>query len=449
MIRPVLVVLARVLAGGFILAVVVGLTLAAAVTPGGDGAATAPPAGPVAVEQVSASTLSAGIDRLQRHLREQPRDGRGWAALGLAYVERARLTGDSSYYPRAEGALRRSLQTTPDGNDTAHAGLAALAAARHDFTNALGHADRALGINAYGARAHASRIDALVELGRYEEAMAAARKADSIAPGIPVFTRLAYVHELHGRTGEARRILTLAASSATDRGDIAYVRTRLGELAWAEGDHRTAGREFAAALKADPADLAALAGRARALAASGDLPGAVRVQEAVVSRAPLPGYVTALGELYGAQGRAEQARRQYEVAGTWATLAQANGVAPDLETALYAADHGDRAAALRAARAEWSRRRSVHVADALAWALHVNGRDGEALPYARRALRHGYRDAAFRYHLGMIEKSLGMRAEARRDLAAALRLNPRFSVHHAPAARRALAELERGSGGGR
>lgn len=87
----------------------------------------------------------------------------------------------------------------------------------------------------------------------------------------------------------------------------------------------------------------------------------------------------------------------------------------------------------------------MHVADALAWALHVNGRDTEALGYARRALRHGYRDATFLYHLGMIEKSLGRRADARRDLAAALRLNPAFSVHHAPPARAALADL--GGGG--
>ncbi|GAA2439397.1 tetratricopeptide repeat protein [Actinomadura vinacea] len=450
MTRLVPVVLVRVLTGGLILAMVVGLTLAATIKPQGENAAPASSAVAVAVDQASASTLNASIDRLQRHLREQPRDGRGWAALGLAYVERGRLTADASYYPKADGAFQRSLQVTPEDNDTAYAGLAALAAARHDFTKALAHAARALGINAYGARALSSRIDALTELGRYGEAMAAAKKADSIAPGVPVFTRLAYAHELHGRTGEARRILKLAASTATDRGDIAYVRTRLGELAWSEGDHETAGREFAAALGADPSDLAAQAGRAKVLAARGDLPGAVRVQEAIVARAPLPGHITALGELYEARGQAAKARQQYAVAGTWATLAQANGVTPDLETAMYAADHGDKATALRAARAEWSRRRGVHVADALAWALHVNGKDEEALGYARLALRHGYRDATFRYHLGMIEKSLGRRADARRDLAAALRLNPGFSVHHAPRAREALAGLGGdGSGGGR
>jgi len=116
-------------------------------------------------------------------------------------------------------------------------------------------------------------------------------------------------------------------------------------------------------------------------------------------------------------------------------------VATDLETTLLSADHGNKPAALRAARAEWARRHSVHVADALAWALHANGREGEALTYARRANGLGYRNAMFLYHQGMIEKSLGRAASARRDLTAALRLNPHFSALHAPRAKAALTSL--------
>jgi hypothetical protein len=41
----------------------------------------------------------------------------------------------------------------------------------------------------------------------------------------------------------------------------------------------------------------------------------------------------------------------------------------------------------------------------------------------------------------MIEKALGRTADARRDLTAALRLNPHFSALHAPLARAALAAL--------
>ncbi|MFD0691037.1 tetratricopeptide repeat protein [Actinomadura fibrosa] len=433
----------RLLTAGLIAAMIVGLTLAATVRI--DRRAGAPDASPAAgaagAAEAPAATLSGSIDRLQRHLRDQPRDAAAWASLGLAYVERARLTADPSYYPKAAAVLDRSAGLRPDGNDAAHAGRAALAAARHDFPAALAEADRSLAVNPYGQRALAVRVDALVELGRYREAEAAVRHADATKPGIPVFTRFAYVHELHGRTGEARRVLELAAGSATDPADVAYVRTQLGELAWNRGDARAAGREFAAALRADPTDLGALDGRARVRYATGDTAGAIRDGRDLVTRSPLPGRLTWFGELLESQGRADEAAKQYAVARAWSALAQANGVTPDLETALFETGHGDRAAALRAARAEWARRRSVHVADALAWALHANGRDEEALGYARKAAATGYRNAAFLYHRGMIERSLGKRPEARRDLAAALRLNPRFSPLDAPRAKAALAGL--------
>ena len=430
------------LAAGLVAALAGGLTVGAAVLSGRPGPAPgSDPVSAAAFEQLSSASLAEGIGQLQQHLRAQPRDATGWATLGLSYVEQARLTADPAYYPKASAALAEALRVRLAGNDSACAGLAALAAARHDFGTALREADRALAINPFGARALAVRIDALVELGRYPAATAAARHADGIAPGIPVFTRLAYVNELRGRTAEARRVLELALSSADDPGDLAYVHAQLGELAWSQGQMRRAGGEFAAALQADPGYLAAVEGRARVRAATGDAAGALRDLQTVVTRLPLPGYLTEYGELLTSAGRSAEAARQYAVARAWVKLAKASGVATDLETALFAADHGDKAEALRAARAEWARRHSVHVEDALAWALHVNGRDAEALRYAKLANGLGYRNAMFRYHQGMIEKALGRTADARRDLTAALRLNPDFSALHAPLARAALTSL--------
>ncbi|ANB05558.1 hypothetical protein SAM40697_1598 [Streptomyces ambofaciens] len=392
---------------------------------------------------LSAAGPDAGVPALQARLRAQPRDFGGWAALGLAHVEQARTDGDPSRYPRAEQALRRSLDLNP-GNDQALAGHAALAAARHAFTDALAYADRALVANPYNERALCSRIDALVELGRYADAARAADTADARRPGVPVFTRYAYVRELHGEVGTARRVLEQALAAASSPADVAYVATQLGRLAWDQGDHGAALRHYARALAADDTHLPALEGRARVKAASGDRAGAVRDLEAVVARHPLPGPLVALGELYEVRGETAKAREQYALVDAWTALARAGGVDVDLDTALAAADHGDRDAALRAARAEWDRRRTVHTADALAWALHVNGRDEEALPYARRASATGYRNAVFLHHLGMIERAVGREEDARRHLSAALDLNPGFSPLGAREARAALKSPEAG-----
>ncbi|MFF4273825.1 tetratricopeptide repeat protein [Streptomyces sp. NPDC001536] len=406
---------------------------------GGTTVAAAPSAMSPAL--LSSGDLDASISSLQAHLRSQPKDFGGWATLGLAYVEQARTKGDPSRYPQADKALRRSLELRA-GNEQALAGRAALAAARHDFEDALTYADRTLKQNPYNERALSSRIDALVELGRYAEAAKAADTADSRKPGIPVFTRYAYVHELRGDVSTAKRVLKQAFRSAATPGDVAYVATQLGQLAWNQGEYEEALDHYARALAADEDYLPALEGRARAQAASGDEKEAVRGLESVVARYPLPGPLVELGELYDERGETDRADDQYALVDAWTALARANGVNADLDTALAAADHGDKKAALRAARAEWDRRHTVHTADALAWALHVNGEDEEALPYARRATATGYRNASFLYHRGVIERATGDEKDARTHLKAALRLNPGFSTLGAGEARRALKDLE-------
>ncbi|MFE6411557.1 tetratricopeptide repeat protein [Streptomyces sp. NPDC057837] len=410
----------------------------------GPRAAAVSAAGALSPGDLARGELDSAVTSLQRHLRAQPRDFGSWATLGVAYVEQARLKGDPSRYPQAERALRRSLSLRP-GNDQALAGRAALAAARHDFPGALADADRALEQNPYNERALCTRVDALVELGRYDDAAGAARTADDRRPGVPVFTRYAYVHELRGDVRTARDVLRRALDAASSPADVAYVATALGQLEWNQGDYEAALGHYARALAADDAYLPALEGRARAQAARGDRAAAVRGLEQVVARSPLPGPLVALGELYearGGDGDRARARDQYALVDAWTSLARAGGVNADLDTALAAADHGDREAALRAARAEWDRRRSVHTADALAWALHVNGRDEEALPYARRATATGYRNAAFLHHRGIIERATGNERAAREHLTAALDLNPGFSPLGAREARAALDDLE-------
>ncbi|MEV6650676.1 tetratricopeptide repeat protein [Streptomyces sp. NPDC051219] len=404
-------------------------------------AARTAPAADAPLDRLGAGDLARGVRDLQAHLRSQPEDAGAWATLGTAYVEQARTGGDPTRYPQAAKAFARSLGIQPRDNDAAFAGRAALAAARHDFRGALRDAGRALAVNPYSERALSSRIDALVELGSYPKALAAAKEADSRRPGIPVFTRYAYVLELRGDTKGARGVLTRALDSAASSADTAYVASALGQLDWSQGQYDTALRHFTTALRADPGHLPALEGRARTQAARGDTEAARKGLEAVVARHPLPGQLVALGELYEAEGRTADARAQYELIGAWTALARANGVNTDLDTALALADHGDRTEALRSARAEWGKRHTVHTADALAWALHVNGRSAEALRYVERSAPAGSRNAVFLYHRGMIERAAGEKRAALRSLTAALDINPAFSPTGSRAARAALKSL--------
>ena len=100
----------------------------------------------------TADTLTDSIAQLQEHLRDQPADNVGWAQLGMDYVQQAKASTDPTYYPKAEGVLQRSLALSATDNFVAMAGMAALDAARHDFTQALSWAQRAAAIDPYNSQ---------------------------------------------------------------------------------------------------------------------------------------------------------------------------------------------------------------------------------------------------------------------------------------------------------
>jgi tetratricopeptide (TPR) repeat protein len=374
---------------------------------------------------------------LQSALRRNPSDGHSWLLLGLAYQQRARETGDTSYYPRSEGALRKAASLDPK-DSLALSGLGSLALARHRFREALALGRRASKLAPDTARNYGVIGDALVELGRYREAFSAFDEMDRLRPSLGSYARVSYARELLGRYPDAVRAMRLAIDAAAGEGEpLAWTHVQLGKLHFNHGRLAAATREYRTALDYFRSYPYALDALAQAVAAQGHLSRAIALERRAVEAVPLPQYVALLGDLYHATGRIRLAREQYALIGAIEKLLEANGVRTDLEIALFKADHGiDLRGALAQARRARAERPSIDGDDVLGWALYRNGRCQEALPHSTRALRLGTRDALKFFHRGMIERCLDHRAASQAWLRKALALNPGFSVLWSPVARR-------------
>lgn len=405
------------------------------------------PALPPAADDFGPAARRAGsatdrrIAELQSQLQATPDDWAAFSQLGAAYLQKARETGDPTYYQKAEAALQETLAHEP-GDYLALAAMGELALARHDFAAALDWGKRARALNADRTLAYGVIVDAQIELGRYDEAVDTLQAMVDLRPDLSSYSRVSYMRELHGDVEGAIEAMQLAVDAGGPTAENTnWTRVQLGHLYFNSGRLAEAEAAYQQALTLDPQYVHALAGLARVRAAQGDLDEAIRLYTEVVDRMPLAEYVIALGEVYNAAGRANEAQQQYELARAIDQLYRANGVNTDLELALFLADHGDPAEAVRRARESYAQRPTTFAADVLAWALYRHGAYAEAQTYAERARHLGAQDALKLFHAGMIAHQLGDAAQARAYLEQALRINPYFSLRYAPEARRVLDQL--------
>jgi tetratricopeptide (TPR) repeat protein len=433
------IVLAAVGAAVAASASLLGGVLTESSSPGRAAAATAAEISPDrALSGFSLGNTEALVDELQTKLRRAADDPRSLALLGIAYQQRARETGDPGFYPRAAGVLRRATALAPQ-SELATSGLASLALSQHRFGDGLALARRALRLGPAAARNYGLLGDALVELGRYEEAFRAFDRMAALKPNLASYARVSYARQLLGRQRSAIEAMRLAAASAIQPEPSAWTRVQLGKLHFERGELDAAERELRRALAVFPAYPGALEALARVEAARGRYGRAIRLAAQSAEAALLPEFITTLGDLYWAAGRKALAREQYALVAATERLLRGNGVRTDLESALFKVDHGiDLRRALAESRRAHRERPTIFAADTLSWALARNGRCAEALRYSKRALRLGTRDASFFFHRGMIERCLGHPADARRWFARALDQNPQFSLLWAPVARKAL-----------
>jgi tetratricopeptide (TPR) repeat protein len=371
------------------------------------------------------SDTSAQTARLERRAAAQPRDVEALTLLGFAYQQRARETGDPSFYPLSERLLRRALRLEPTNSLTLR-GLASLAASRHRFDESLKLARRAQRQAPRTAAVYGLLGDAYLELGRYERAFAAFDRMAALKPGTVTYARISYARELLGETEAALEAMMMAVSSAGRSGEpAAWANAQLGNLYLNSGRLRAASESHRRALSLFPGYAPALAGLGRTQWWRGRLPSAARLFNLALERAPVPDFAVALGDVYAQMGRRAHAERAYEKAEMLEHAFVANGGRNQLETALFDLDHDrDVADALRRARIGRDLRPSIEGEHVLAWALYKNGRCAEAKKHSIRALRLGTKDIGALMHRSFIEACLGNDAAAREFRARALDANP-------------------------
>lgn len=342
-------------------------------------------------------SLDVLIVRMRARVASDPGDGEAAVLLADSLMRAARVNGDASLPPEAEHAIRAMLAHHP-GDYMALRMLGVVLLAQHRFAEALAAARKAEGMRPDDAWNRAVAGDALLELGRYEEAFEAFDELNQRRPDAAGYARAAYARELQGDLASARTFMRMAVdgTGAHDPEAHAWYLTQLGHLDLLEGRLDDADRNFRRAEFVFPGHPYGLTGRARVLIARRQYRPAY---ELLALGQDTPETLALRGDIARRLGDPRTAKRAYDEA----ERAEREGwKQEEPQPAALARFFAERrlnvneavALAERAATA----RRDIHTMDALAWANFQAGHLDRAAIAIAEATRTGTRDPRIRCH---------------------------------------------------
>ena len=395
------------------------------------------------------------IKMAQLAVAQHPAEAKLYAALGAAYFQRARETGDVGDYTLAEQSLMKSLEldSSDFSSEAAFETMAEVCMGEHRFADALTYAHKALSLGSGELSPFAIVGDAYADMGEYSKAEDAYKRLTprdtTLSPRAAYArdSRISYLRFIAGDTGAAIRLMKTAVLEGIEAQlpseNMAWLYYELGEYETQSGDSAASNTAYLDALEAHPGDYRALAALAKLRANHGRYEEAILLYQKAIAVVPMPIFISELGDVYAMTGNRDEAAKQYALVEYIGLLGHINQVLHNRDLALFYADHDMKLAeSLDLARKELEVRRDVYTWDALAWALYKNGKLDEAAKASDQATRFGTQDALIHFHAGMIAEGLGQLESARGELNKALQINPQFHLNYSITAQQRIAGLQ-------
>ncbi len=370
-----------------------------------------------AVVSPSAEFLDAerAADYYRAAIRRDPEAVEPRVRLAQVLLQLASQTGrEAEFVPEARRVLDEAI-ARDSTNYYALTIQASLLNTLHQFEGARDLSKRLIARYPAHAYTHGTLVDALVELGQYDEAREVSDRMQRLRPGLPAYARASYLRELHGDTPGAIDAMRLAADSEPQgRVGRAWALLHLGNLYLGQARPDTAAFIYRGILEERPTFAPAVAALGHVALVRGDAAGAVLKLEEARAMGPSETTDELLVQAYTATGDTRKASAaEARVLAGFATFRQ-TGEVVDMEEADYLADHDlELPRALQLATVQIRRRPGhLHANETYAWALFKNGRAADAVPFIRRAMRLNTGDAMVHYRAGRIYQGAGQTAAA-------------------------------------
>lgn len=191
--------------------------------------------------------------RLSNAIWSDEKDVNAYLRLARLYMQEARVTGEHGhYYPASLEVITKALNNEPTDDERFVGKLfeASVLLSLHQFEAAKQAALEASVLNPQNAQVYGALVDANVELGNYDEAVAMADKMVSLRPDLRSYSRISYLREIYGDVEGAMEAMQMAITAGYPGfEETTWCQLTLGNLFLSYGDTANARIQYESALK--------------------------------------------------------------------------------------------------------------------------------------------------------------------------------------------------------
>ena len=383
-------------------------------------------------EKTTEYLTDAKIKLYEKKIEQDPTNYINYDNLAQNYILKARESGDSDFYNKAEDTLNKSLKINSN-NYAAMVLYAKTQIAMHEFRKAFSYSATAVKMNPGRSVAYGILGDAYMELGNIDKASESYKRMVEINANLDSYSRVSNLRVVQGRTSEAIEAMEKAYESGLKKSrpkeNIAWTQVMLGAIYLNSGNLDLAEKHYTKATEIFDDYYLALEHLAEINKIRGNYKEAENIYGKVIELNPAPEFYLALAEVYENQNRQNESeelnRKVLEIYERKVYKENDNRYLRPL--ALYYVDNDiNLDKALDLAKKDLKIRRDTYVYDTLGWIYYKLGEYGKALKLLNHSLRNGTKDSSLHYHLGMINLKLENIDEAKKHLKLALSINPYF-----------------------
>lgn len=334
------------------------------------------------------------VQELNANIARNQSDIKSRLQIATIYLAEARITGEHPYYyPAADQIIDGALYLDPQNFD-ALVLKASVKLSQHQFAEARALAEKARAVNPANAYVYGILVDANVEMGNYQEAVANSDKMQELKPSLESYARASYLREIFGDLPGAIEAMRLAVDAGLPGSEPqCWSRNTLADLYIKSGDLKKAENEYKINLEMRPSYAFSIAGLAKIESKKKNHKEALALLDKAAGILPEFSFHEDMADIYVEQGYADKAMHKYEEVIEMLREDEASGHRVGLEYANLYLKMNDLKKAEKFAMEEYkTRAANIDVNQVLAWIAFKKADTQKSRAYMQVATRTGSRD---------------------------------------------------------